>query len=99
MRPAVRSGTDCADVSATELANSEVSVYTLMILLGQESRARPAPRFDLPRSVRLPEAAARSSRIEGGIKMPRFVSRDGLNRTSHYESVWASSICLVGWPL
>jgi integrase/recombinase XerC len=29
------------DVFATELANSEVSVYMLMILLGQESRARP----------------------------------------------------------
>ena len=29
------------DAFATELANSEVSVYTLMILLGQESRARP----------------------------------------------------------
>ena len=40
-RPAVRSGTDCATRSLPSRPTPRVSVYTVMILLGQESRARP----------------------------------------------------------
>ena len=37
----VRSGTDCATRSLPSRPTPRVSVYTVMILLGQESRARP----------------------------------------------------------
>jgi hypothetical protein len=40
-RPAVRPGTDCATRLLSSWPTPGVSVYTVMILLGQESRARP----------------------------------------------------------
>ena len=85
-RPKVRSGTDCATRSLPSRPTPRVSVYTVMILLGQESRARPTHALTCrARSCRCSFTRSGRSSVEG-VEPKAITSTKGGSASAAYPA-------------